>query len=1129
MDRRTRWIAVRLAPAFAVLCALGPASRAGTPVAPPPVASPAKPAPPAPATNLDVLVSDAAGMPVEGAFVMALPSVGGYGRWGALAADRMRSTLTSREGRARLESLPVGPWRVTVHARGYVEKSLPRVSAGPLVVRVERGGAITGRVRTADGGRPIGGARVRVGGGPPLAQAWQQDATRVESTTDAQGRFRLEGIGRSPVGIVARAAGFASAGRGDVRAGDAVDLFLFPGATLRGTVRDDAGRPVAGALVRADSDRFSSAPQAETTDAQGAFVMAGIRPGEYVVVARGGSRAPGIAFVLVEPDAEASVSLALSEGGYATGQIVDSDGRPLTGRVRLEVFEERGLSPAASDAVSAEAGADGRFALGPLPTGKLGLGVSAPRHTARRVEVAIPVRGRAVDLGQVTLETGLVIRGSVRDREGNPVPGARVSASSKGRIERSEGEAVTESDAAFVIAGLRAGPHELIAAAAGYATARSQAEPGGSPVTLVLQPGGEITGRVVDARGDPVDDADVESQATDDPRWGPRGTSGRSDEGDGRFELRDVAAGTYVLQVRASGRGEASVTAVRVEPGRPTNVGTVMLSRGGVVQGVVVDADGQGIPGATIHLEKDLHMQMGQHETQTGASGAFELRGVPPGPINVLARHPAFAVAKPVVADVDPEREPVPVRIVLTRGARLEGRAQRRDGSPFTGGRITVSNAELGPAMGWEPAAIAADGSFAVDHIAPGPATVNLMAFTPASAMASGPTANALTGIASQDVELREGETTTATFALRDVIVAGHVTRGEQPAPGIHVSLMSTRGHSFMSWGGAGAGLAVVAPSGPPPLNATTREDGSFELVVFTPGRYRVELITLATGQRHPGRDLDLPDVERYEAELEIADTMVSGVVVDREAGEPLTEARVSARQAGSRGQWKGSTATGPEGRFAIAVEPGDYELAAQAEQHKRASIPVSVGAGGLFDVRVELERGLGLAGRVVDEAGRPQGEVELAATSSERSYAEGRSLADGTFRIEGLDSASYAVAAGSGTRGFAVRTGITPGTEPVTLVLRPAGKLAIRVLGPDGRPAKGAWPSVHAWSGVAIELPYTGSSPTDAGGVCELSVPAGSLELSVARDGLVGSASATVRPGEIVPLEIRLHEVPKP
>ena len=44
--------------------------------------------------------------------------------------------------------------------------------------------------------------------------------------------------------------------------------------------------------------------------------------------------------------------------------------------------------------------------------------------------------------------------------------------------------------------------------------------------------------------------------------------------GEGRFVLHDVLAGTYVVQVRATGRGEASVTGVRVVAGRTTNLGT---------------------------------------------------------------------------------------------------------------------------------------------------------------------------------------------------------------------------------------------------------------------------------------------------------------------------------------------------------------------------------------------------------------------------------------------------------------------------------------------------------------------------------------------------------------------------
>ena len=68
---------------------------------------------PAPVTSLDITVSDPAGKPVEGAFVLALPVTGAYLPFGGLAADKIRSTVTGREGKARLESLPPGPWDVT--------------------------------------------------------------------------------------------------------------------------------------------------------------------------------------------------------------------------------------------------------------------------------------------------------------------------------------------------------------------------------------------------------------------------------------------------------------------------------------------------------------------------------------------------------------------------------------------------------------------------------------------------------------------------------------------------------------------------------------------------------------------------------------------------------------------------------------------------------------------------------------------------------------------------------------------------------------------------------------------------------------------------------------------------------
>ena len=820
---------------------------------------------------------------------MAVPVQGAYRSFGGLAPEKVRSTVTGREGKAKLESLPPGPWNVTVHARGFVTQPLRRVASGPLAVRLERGGVITGVVREGDGNRPIAAARVTVESDLATPEGWPAEATRNEAVTDAKGRFRLEGIGRAPVRLSARARGFGRAERSGVRAGTSVELFLFPGATLAGAVRDDGGRPVKGAVVRAAGDTSWNAPPAERTDERGEFEMAGIPPGEYTVVAREGGRAPGIAAVVVEPGGEATVALTVSDGGYVTGRIVDAAGRPLPGRVRLEVFEDRGLPDFASDALAAEAKADGTFALGPLPLGSLGIGVSAPRHASRRVEAQVPARGRTVDVGDVALDPGLAIRGRVRDRRKRHRRRHRARpAAGAGRGRRGRGH---ERDRRPLRPrGLRPGRHEVSASAPGYATAYATAEAGGEPVDLVMDVGGAIAGRVVDAEGAPVEEARVTAQADDRAR-GPGGYhSARADEGDGRFLLPDVAPGAYDLGVQASGRGEAARSGVRVVAGRTTDVGTIALARGGTVQGVVVDAEGRGIPGATVHADRDANRRTSQLETQTGSTGAFELSGVPIGPVHVVARHPSYAISSPVVAEVDPEKETPPVRIVLARGGRIEGRALHRDGRPFTGGRVHAWPLDgRASGGGWEAAPLDADGSFVMEHVPAGRMKLDLMAFTPSSPMVSGMGGgNILTTVASREVEVRDGETAPVDLALRDVVVSGRVTRGGQPEAGVLVGVMSGQGSSVMAWVGPPAARAV-APSGPPPLNAVTREDGAYELLVFTPGRAFVEM--QSGGQHHAGREVEIPDADRFVLDLEIAGATVAGVVVDRETGEPVPEA----------------------------------------------------------------------------------------------------------------------------------------------------------------------------------------------------------------------------------------------
>ena len=282
MNRHSLRACVAVLAALFALVASAQTQSPPAPVTPPkaPAAAPARKAPkaaPPPVTSLDVTVTDPAGKPVEGAFVMALP-----------VAGRLSPVRRARAGEGPLDAhRPGGEGEARVAAAGAVERHrarprprarsrLPRVASGPLAVRLEKGGSITGVVREGRGSRPVAGARVSVSENLPVPGGWEDEATRNETTTDAKGRFRIDGIGRAPVGLVARAPGFDEARR-EARSGEAVELFLFPGATLAGIVRDDEGRPVKGAAVWAEGDRpwRTRPPSARTRGASSGWRVSG--------------------------------------------------------------------------------------------------------------------------------------------------------------------------------------------------------------------------------------------------------------------------------------------------------------------------------------------------------------------------------------------------------------------------------------------------------------------------------------------------------------------------------------------------------------------------------------------------------------------------------------------------------------------------------------------------------------------------------------------------------------------------------------------------------------------------------------------------------------------------------------
>lgn len=1095
-----------------LVAGLLPVTSAGPQAVPP--KKPARPAPPA-SVVLEGTVKGPDGRAIEKALVIAR-SVS------ARFDEPSFTTRTDSAGGFRFVFKNADLHNVRVEAKGLAAQRLEKVKPGsPLNVTLQKGGAIEGTVREAASGAPVAEARVEARPADVYVDAlpWEPEAGRVVATTDAKGRFRLEGLASGLHDVTATAQGFGPARRPNAKAGTFVDFVLTPGSSLSGSVVAPDGQPVAGAVVRAEREPGFWAESARAaTNAQGHFEILGLEPGTYTLVARHADFAPGLVpAVVVEPESDTSTDIVLDHGARIVGRLLGPSERPVAGRVRIQEIGGRTVSAAVAQILRAEAGADGLFSIERVPTGSYALAVTAPGLASTRADVDVRPGDLEVDAGDITLEAGLAIRGRVRDKAGVGIASATIECL---RLRGSSGDspgARSEADGSFVLGGLQSGSYMVLVSASGYGRSRRQVE-AGQDVEFVLESGGSIAGIVVDEAGRPVEAYEVSAELAErqgsffwSPNFRPVAAS------DGRFALEDLGPGTYVVGVQAPEYASSSVSNVRVRSGAPTDVGRIRLQRGGTVRGLVVSIEGAPVAGATVEVQGAANSgPMGGETPQatSDATGAFEVRGVPAGVVEVMATHTSYAAAVVSGLEVDPAKGPAEARIVLTRGGRIEGLARKRDGSALQGTYVHVTPTGGGRRMFWAmsvPSPVGADGSFVVEHVPAGRVRVNLMSRS----------GGRFTSIQTKEADVRESEATPVEFRSLEILVSGRVTRSGTPAANLKVTLGGGAGHISMSFGGAES--VPPPPSGPQRGSAVTREDGTYDLLVDAPGQYfaRVETLDGKVGFR--SKDVDVPEAETYVLDFDIGGVTVSGLVVDKESEQPLAASDVWASLKGASRGGVGAAA-GADGRFQLELEPGDYRVTARAEGYASQTVEISVGATGAPDLRFPLARGLNLRGRLLDARGRGVGGLWVNATSgeeSDRHSVSGTTLADGSFQLSELLQRPYALLSGSDLAGFAFRAGVPPGDSDVVLTLRPGGKVRVQVRGTDGAPASRAWVRVDKLGGISVG---SFSHPlTDSDGFAELPVPAGVVEIGVGKDSLKGRVTLNVSPGETVAAEVRL------
>jgi hypothetical protein len=204
------------------------------------------------------------GAPVAGATV-ALDSDALYGA---------REVTTDAAGKFAFAELPEGSYRVWAWRGERAARALrvPRLGRGPfadVALALEPAAIIVGRVVDRQTGAGLAAA--------VTLSADAADEAPRHARTDADGRFRVEGVPPGPWTAAAWAPGWLLAGTVSFTPGRGeLTLELIPGGVVEGRVVDDTGAPIAGAVVTATGRGGGLEISAAGADEQ---LRRGARPG----------------------------------------------------------------------------------------------------------------------------------------------------------------------------------------------------------------------------------------------------------------------------------------------------------------------------------------------------------------------------------------------------------------------------------------------------------------------------------------------------------------------------------------------------------------------------------------------------------------------------------------------------------------------------------------------------------------------------------------------------------------------------------------------------------------------------------------------------------------------------------
>ena len=314
------------------------------------------------------------------------------------------------------------------------------------------------------------------------------------------------------------------------------------------------------------------------------------------------------------------------------------------------------------------------------------------RYEPERTVVPSPNTAERVEEPAGKQPDRMLLRGILKDRDGVHVEGAQVTPGHWGEDDQwqATGAGVrSQSNGAFAVSVARDGGTGVHIVHPDYVPQRAWMEPApAEPRVVTLRAGVRIAFTVLSPRSEPVAGARLEIIHYEPAGGGMMGreTSHATTDESGRVAALRVRRGRIAVLVEHTDFAER-VVGFDIDADSEQ---TIVLKTGGAIAGRVLDRRGKPVAGALVRNEEDEDAE----PVVTDEAGRFQLDGLTPGWIDLVASATGYGAARFGSAQGWHEATPVPVRdrqttrgidLILRDPTWLSGRVVDEKGEPLVG------------------------------------------------------------------------------------------------------------------------------------------------------------------------------------------------------------------------------------------------------------------------------------------------------------------------------------------------------------------------------------------------------------------------------------------------------------